>query len=151
MIDRARLKTVLASRLNLPYGFGHKWDLHETDPRTAIDCSGFVRWGWAQAGVIVPEGSMNQWLASRALGPLEEIKLGDVGFFKKSDAPVHHVGLIYDEHFVIEARGAMISSATGIDIGNHVLLRPREKWEAWPEFKNAGGWRRLLAVDQADV
>ncbi len=150
MIDRIRLQSVLTRSLNLPYGFGHKWDLQSIDPQTPIDCSGFTRWSWYQGcGITVPDGSYMQWKAARPLKPDEPILIGDVGFFQNDKGEIHHVGLIFDESNVIEARGHFIDR-NGLDIGEKVLFRPRASWEAWGEFKAAGGWHRFLAVDQAE-
>ena len=149
MIDRIELAKVAASRLNLPYKMGSKWMITNPDPTTPIDCSGFVRWVWGRMGVKIPDGSWNQMQATRVLKPGEPVLVGDVGFFQK-DGSIHHVGLVYDDGNMIEARGQMILS-TGEDAGERVLLRPRAKWEAFDQFKAAGGYRRFVAVDAEEI
>lgn len=149
-INRLKLQETMESRLGLPYGFGSKWKLDEKDPKSPIDCSGYSRWCWYQgAGITIPDGSYEQWKASRKLGPTEGVCVGDLGFFMNDKGEIHHVGLVLDQARVIEARGARLD-AQGKDLGEHVIVRPRASWEAFEGFKKAGGWHRPLAVDVAD-
>lgn len=141
MIDREELIRAAQGRLGSIYGFGSKWNLKDGNPKSPIDCSGFVRWCWAQVGILIPDGSTEQFAACKLMSnPLP----GDLGFFKKegTDAEMHHVGMLMDDTKVIEARGKMIDFH-GDDIGEHVILRPRAKWEAWKDFI---GWMRPYAV-----
>lgn len=125
-----------SSQLNKPYQFGYKPENSDPNPK-AFDCSGLVRWVWAQAGVAVPDGSQQQFDASF---PVEKPQIGDVGFFRLPGAPTHHVGLFWTDGKVLEARGfEPILEAQGIK-SNCVLLRPQSKWEAFSEFT---GWRRF--------
>ena len=129
MLDRERLIKLAVSRLGNPYRFGAKWRLSNPDDRGNIDCSGFTRWLYYQAGVSIPEGSQAQYEGSVPVAiPLK----GDLGFFWSSEDKkiVNHVGLIADEEYIIEARGKPY---------NEVILRPRAKWEAYSLFT---GYRR---------
>ena len=134
MIDLARLKLTLMSQLGKPYLYGAKWKLDDPDPKGQVDCSGFVRWAFAQVGVPIPDGSEAQYETSIPVSPAN---FPDVGFFKNGSQPCHHVGILLDDKIVIEARG---------DPFNKIILRPRSKWEAWHEFT---GWRSFKAVEEA--
>lgn len=105
----------------------------------AFDCSELAERGWAEVGVKVPDGCVNQMPATRALAAAETRLVGDVRFFQKPGAAPHHVILDFgDGKNVIEARGEPF---------NAVILRPVAKSDAWPE---ATEWRRFLAVDVAE-
>lgn len=127
-----QLVPILKSQLDKAYLLGAEVDLHNPNPKGPFDCSEFVEWAYAQAGIVVPDGSFNQFKASDPAAKVVPIVC--VGFFKKPEGSVHHVGILLDETQVIEARGAPY---------NKVILRPRAAWEAWREFS---GWRILRAV-----
>lgn len=130
MMDLAgKLDLLARSQVGKPYVFGAEVDLKDPDPK-AFDCSEFIQWVFNQAGFVVPDGSQNQYAASIPVTPGHEA-VGDVGFFKKGDKPVHHVGLLCSHGEVIDARG---------EPHNAVIVRPRAKWDAWKEFT---GWRRF--------
>ncbi len=135
MLDRLRLKKFLHSQVGKPYGHA---EVGATEDPKELDCSEFVERGWAEIGVTVPDGCVNQYPASRALDKGEPRQIGDVNFFKKGAAPPHHVVMWFDGANVIEARGVPF---------NAVILRPLAKIESWPD---STGWRRFLAVDKAD-
>ncbi len=131
-IDRQKLVALAVSKVGRPYGYGSKWALSEPSPTGAVDCSGFIRWLYARsAGIVLPDGSYNQYDAT---DPCQDPLPGDVGFFRNSDGLIDHVGMIANDEYMVEARGEPF---------NHVILRPRSKWEAWPEFT---GYRRFKAV-----
>jgi len=134
--DLGKVVAVSKAQLGKPYKFGAKWDLKDPEPKGPIDCSGFIRWTWAQVGIAVPDGSQFQYDASC---PIVQPRPTDLGFFKALGKDCHHVGMILDDVNVIEARGLQ-KDAAGNMVYNAVILRPRVKWEAWREFT---GWRRL--------
>lgn len=141
-IDWDKFKTLATAQLGKPYVFGVEDD-GNANP-AAFDCSELVQWLYEEIGVTVPDGSQNQFDAS---DPTDDPKLGDVGFFRKPGEPTHHVGIIYDDVNVIEARGIEPSlEAQGLK-DDAVILRPRAKWEAFSEFT---GWRRLRAVKEIE-
>lgn len=135
MLDRLKLKKFLHAQVGKPYGHA---ECGPTETPRELDCSEYVERAFAEVGVAVPDGCVNQFPASRPLDLGEARLVGDVNFFKKKDAPPHHVVMWFDEKNVIEARGEPF---------NAVILRPLAKIEAWPE---STGWRRFLAVDKAD-
>lgn len=139
MLNWDFFKSSIILQLGKPYLFGAKWPMSDLGPKGPVDCSGFVRWAYSLVDLDIPDGSGNQYQASHSISVPA---LGDLGFFKNQTA-VHHVGILLDDENVIEARGQMLDWQ-GHDIGEHVLLRPRAKWEAWKEFT---GWRRLNLVE----
>lgn len=137
-IDWDKFKALLTKQLGKGYKFGVEDDGNQNP--TQFDCSELVQWAYEEIGITVPDGSQNQFDAS---DPITNPRLGDVGFFKKPGEDVHHVGIIYDDQNVIEARGIEPSlEAQGLP-DNQVILRPRAKWEAFSEFS---GWRRFRVV-----
>ncbi len=127
--DDVKFMTHEAGRmLGRPYLLGAKWKLNDADPQGPIDCSGFVRWVFSRGGITIPDGSYNQILDCH-----KEIgfpSTGDLGFFKsKTTGMVDHVGIVYDDYLVIEARGEPY---------NEVIVRPIKKWESYELF--AGWW-----------
>jgi len=110
-----------------PYLFGAKWALADKDPQGPIDCSGFVRWCYWQGGLTIGDGTYHQHLSTE---PCDDPRPTDLGFFLRDGLP-YHVGMLYDNESVVEARG---------DKFNAVIMRPRAKWEAWKGFS---GWRRM--------
>ncbi len=129
MIDRKTLLASAVSQWGSPYLFGSKWPLNNENPSVPVDCSGFVRWVYSRIGITIPDGSTNQHAESTQ----ETFALpGDLVFLH---TPLgindeHHVGMIYDAYFVIEARGVI---KNGQEIGA-VMLRPRSEWEARPDY-----------------
>jgi len=119
-----------------PYRFGEEVNLKETDPANikAIDCSELVEWLFAQVGIIVPDGSYNQFKVSN---PVQgDIKIGDLGFkWVPETKSIHHVG-VWIGDTVLEAKGK--------DFG--VVLTPRADYEKSTHFAM---WRRLTAVVDA--
>ena len=126
-IDNTDLEFMLheAGRmLGRPYLLGAKWPLDAQNPVGPIDCSGFVRWVYSRAGLHLPDGSYDQILVCSPVSA-GEAQWGDLGFFKNSEGKIDHVGIIYDDHLMIEARGEPY---------NEVITRPRVKWENYELF-----------------
>lgn len=142
MIDRKSLLAAAVSRWGSPYNFGSKWNLQNKNPTGPIDCSGFVRWCYAQIGISIPDGSTNQFLEAT---PESFVLPGDQVFLHVPNDPnqQHHTGLVYDGYFIIEARGII---EKGVEKGS-VMLRPRSEWEARPDF---AGYRRPKQVVQIE-
>jgi len=126
-IDWSKFKEMGEKQVGKPYIFGVETNLKDPNPK-AFDCSELVEWLYAQVGVVVPDGSMNQYNQSV---PVTDPRLGDVGFFKKPNSPTHHVGVLWNDKWVLEARGEPF---------NKVFLREKARWDAWKEFT---GWRRF--------
>lgn len=128
--QRVKLHQIMMGQLGKSYLFGAKPLQTNLNP-SQFDCSGFVTWCYGQLGIIVPDGSVDQFEASVHVdSPL----VGDLAFFKREGGPIHHVGMFYDDEFVAEARGEPY---------NRVITRPRKIWEAWHEFV---GWNRFKSL-----
>jgi cell wall-associated NlpC family hydrolase len=73
----------------------------------AFDCSGFTRWAWQAAGVVLAHYSGAQWAASRHIA-VEELQPGDLVFFwgpgERGDPG--HVGLYVGDGQMIHAPGS---------------------------------------------
>lgn len=132
-MDWKKFKELGEKQVGKPYNFGVETKLTDPDPQ-AFDCSELVEWLYAQVGVTVPDGSMNQYEGSEPIKDQHSAQLGDVGFFMHPGQPTHHVGILWDDKWVLEARGNPY---------NKVFLREKAKWDAWHEFT---GWRRLKAL-----
>jgi len=127
----------MVEQLGKPYLFGVE-NVTGLLKLKRADCSEIIENAYAYIGIKVPDYSNNQYMASSPI-PAGEERLGDVGFFKRPDAAAtHHVGMIFNDFYVFEARGNPF---------NRIILRPRRRWEAWREFT---GWRRLHAVMDAE-
>ena len=135
MINWGIFKLFLAEQLGKPYVYGAECVPGMLKLKRA-DCSEIVEMSYAYIGIKVPDGSNNQYNASVPL-PGDNARLGDLGFFKRGDSATHHVGIIFNDFYVFEARGKPY---------NRIILRPRRRWEAWRDFT---GWRRPHAVLEA--
>ena len=118
--------------LGKPYLLGAKWKLNDPNPTGPVDCSGFVRWVLSRGGINIPDGSYAQILACHK--ELFEPSAGDLGFFKNAKGLIDHVGMVYDDYLVIEARGEPY---------NEVIVRPKKNWEAYELF---AGWYTYSSV-----
>ena len=133
-MDKEKILEAARSMLGREYKFGAKWPLDNPDPEGPVDCSGFVRWCFAMGGKKIPDGSYEQYRTSRELNNIrgERPNPCDLGFFLRQGV-AHHVGILEDDYWVLEARGNPYE---------RVIRRPRAKWEAFHEFS---GWRRIDA------
>lgn len=133
IVDTAR------SCLNIPYdiepgppviwtGRGKWIDL--TKPPKSLDCSGLAAGVCHKVGLKMPDGAQFQFNFTLAI---DKASPGDFAFFgrDKDITKIHHVGIVYDEIYMIEARGfdPKASFPTG-----KVILRPRAKWEAYSDW-----------------
>jgi hypothetical protein len=140
-IDRVR--GMLLRQLGKLYELGAKWPVTDTDPQSAIDCSGLSRWIIAQGRdrggrqVILPHGSYNQIRVCKALGVQRPLAL-DLGFAALHGKEPDHVVVRYDDMWVIEARGKQ----PGHDY-DKVIKRPAAVWDAQKGFL---GWWRVPGI-----
>lgn len=106
-----------------PYKFGIEIKMEDPNPGL-WDCSELIEWCYYQAGLSIPDGSANQFeFTIPTANPLP----GDLFFGCNDDGKIVHVGILYDEKIVIEARGDAKYM--------RVVERPRETWEKWKHFK----------------
>jgi cell wall-associated NlpC family hydrolase len=147
MIERNILIYHAVSQLGKPYLFGAKWGLKDIDPKGPTDCSGFVRWCYAQIGLDIPDGSTNQKAAAISIMPSILILPGDLVFLHTPLGPddEHHVGMVYDKYLIIEARGIIVD---GKEIGK-VELHSRREWEGRADFTGYFRPKVVTAIEGA--
>lgn len=80
--------------LGVPYVWGG------TDPKTGLDCSGFVQRVYQDLGYDLPRVSYQQAGAGRPVAGLAQAQPGDILAF---GSPVHHVGIYLGNNQMIEA------------------------------------------------
>lgn len=116
-----------------PYVFGAETDLGDPDPAhiQALDCSELVEWLYAQIGLVMPDGSYNQF---KATVPVTGVpRAGDLGFkWVVETQTIHHVAVCIGD-VLVEAKGKSWGT----------IYTPIEAFQANPEF---AGWRRHKGV-----
>lgn len=116
--------------LGIPYRLGAKLESLSANFTDGIDCSGEISLICRTVGLKMPEGSQSQFNFTVAT---ETPKPGDLAFFGrgKDITQVYHVGMVFDDQQMIEARGHQEGSSfkTG-----EVILRPRLAWENFSSF-----------------
>lgn len=80
----------------IPYRYGGE------DPRTGMDCSAFVRWVMARAGILLPRTSREQY---RATVPVREYRPGYLLFFSESGREIDHVAIYIGSGYMLHASG----------------------------------------------
>jgi hypothetical protein len=83
--------------LGVPYVYGG-------ESTTGFDCSGLMQWAYAKVGITLPRTSEEQILASngKPVGR-NDLRPGDLVFFRDSSGDVHHVGMSLGGDQFIEA------------------------------------------------
>lgn len=125
MIDLELGQRVLLAQVGKPYIFGYEVKLDDPSPQ-AFDCSELVEWFYHQMGLYMPDGSYNQYPATT---PVIMHQPFDLWFLLKNDKTIHHVGLVLDDKYAIDARGHSYG----------VIKEPISKVANMPGFS---GWRR---------
>ena len=82
--------------LGVPYVWGGE------DPRAGFDCSGLVRFVYAQLGVTLPHFTGSQWRLGRRI-ERADLRPGDLVFYSRRRRTPHHVGLYVGRGWQIEA------------------------------------------------
>ncbi len=85
------LKAALA-QVGKPYVWG------AVGPDT-FDCSGLMKWSWAQAGVAIPRTAADQQAWAIPV-PISQLQPGDLVFF---GSPAHHVGMYVGNGTMVDA------------------------------------------------
>jgi peptidoglycan DL-endopeptidase RipA len=70
--------------------------------RVGFDCSGLMLYAFNGVGVSLPRVSRNQYNAGRKV-PISDLQAGDMVFYKKGSAPIHHVAMYIGGGKMIEA------------------------------------------------
>lgn len=147
---RLRMKIESEKLLGIPYKMAGteverslmvgKWrDL--TELPLNLDCSGLAKGICDKVDLKFPDGSQNQFNYTVAT---MYAQTGDFGFFGHDGdiTKVYHVGMVYDDLFMIEARG--LQQGSDFETGK-VILRPRIKWDKYiPNFLGYRSHPKLL-------
>lgn len=148
-VIRASMINVARTLLGIPYKMGQcqadydagvgQWrDLSKLPEN--LDCQGLVKGVCAKVGLKIPEGAQHQFdftIATTTPNP------GDFAFFgyDKNILKIYHIGLVFDDHNMIEARGLQPESS--FETGK-VILRPRVSWENYQNFTGYRSHPRLI-------
>jgi len=81
----------------------------------SFDCSGLVKWAFAQAGVSLPHGSNNQIKVVKPISR-DELQPGDLVFSGRSGGGIQHVALYIGDGKVIHATYPTASRANQVRI-----------------------------------
>lgn len=81
----------------------------------SFDCSGLVRWAYAQAGISLPHGSNNQ---VKVVAPItrDQLMPGDLVFSGRANTGIQHVALYIGDGKVIHATYPTASRANQVRI-----------------------------------
>lgn len=96
-----------------------------------FDCSGFTHAVYAQLGITIPRDATPQFAAGRPVPTLDQLRKGDLVFFRTSSGALHHVG-------IYAGRGRMIHSPRTGQPVQYASLRSG----VW--HREFAGGRRLL-------
>ncbi len=80
----------------IPDAFGSPLD------RIGFDCSGLMLYAYNGAGVALPRVSRNQFHAGRKV-PVSDLRPGDMVFYQRPGAPIHHVAMYIGGGDMVEA------------------------------------------------
>jgi cell wall-associated NlpC family hydrolase len=113
------------SRLGLPYVWG------AAGPRS-FDCSGLVKWSFAQAGVVMPRVAVDQARTGPAI-PLSQAQPGDLLFYRTDPtAPdyISHVAIYLGQGQMLQApepgmNVEVVPLALGSEFAGVVRVSPR--------------------------
>jgi cell wall-associated NlpC family hydrolase len=70
--------------------------------RVGFDCSGLMLYAYSGAGVALPRTSRNQFNAGRKV-PISDLRAGDLVFYQRAGAPIHHVAMYIGGGDMVEA------------------------------------------------
>ncbi len=82
--------------LGVPYLYGGE------SPKAGFDCSGLMQWAYHQAGINLPRVADQQFTVGTSVG-LNDLKEGDLVFFRIGGGDVDHVGMYVGNHMFLEA------------------------------------------------
>jgi cell wall-associated NlpC family hydrolase len=85
--------------LGTPYSWGGG---KASGPSAGICCSPMGRYGYAKAGISLPRTAAQQYAASEPVKP-EDARPGDLVFYGKTAAGIHHVGLYIGGGYMLDA------------------------------------------------
>ncbi len=82
--------------LGVPYLYGGE------SPQAGFDCSGLMQWAYHQVGVNLPRVADQQFTVGTSVG-VNDLKEGDLVFFRIGGGDVDHVGMYVGNHMFLEA------------------------------------------------
>jgi len=126
---RMKIRQFSFNLLGVEYEYGAEWTNYAVIP-SGIDCSELIEGCYKYFKMKMPDGSQNQYNFTI---PTFKPMPADLAFFGRGGNPakIYHVGMIYDDSMIIEARGYQPKSS--FETGK-VILRPKEKWEGYRNF-----------------
>ncbi|MFN7161893.1 MAG: C40 family peptidase [Fimbriimonadales bacterium] len=84
-------------------GVRYRWG--GNDPRTGLDCSGFVKMIYAQMGIALPRRARDQAKVGMPITRYEDLRPGDRLYFAVKGKEIDHTGIyIGDGYFIHSAR-----------------------------------------------
>lgn len=92
------LRTVANRYLHAPYLWGGKSPF-------GIDCSGFTQMVFKICGYKLLRDAKQQATQGKAVRSINDIKPGDLAFFKNAEENITHVGIVYANGQIIHASG----------------------------------------------
>ncbi|HTO00146.1 MAG TPA: transglycosylase SLT domain-containing protein [Microthrixaceae bacterium] len=93
-VDPQQVVEVASEYLGIPYVWGG------TDPKTGLDCSGFLQHVFKRFGIDLPRVSRQQAMAGEAVPSIEQARPGDIVAFGQ---PVDHIGIYVGDNKIIHA------------------------------------------------
>ncbi|MFM9053187.1 MAG: C40 family peptidase, partial [Bacteroidota bacterium] len=92
------IKSIAFGYLGAPYQWGGKSPF-------GIDCSGFTQMVFRINGIALPRDAWQQAETGVLLEKNDEVRTGDLAFFKNSDGKIVHVGIVLQQRQIIHASG----------------------------------------------
>ena len=125
--------------LGIPYEFGAEWTDYSKSP-ISLDCSELVEGVFHLVKLELPDGAQNQYNSTVFT---DTPRPGDLAFFGRSKDPskIYHVGIVYDEKNIVEARG--YDPTSNFETGK-VILRERVYWDRWKNFCGYRSHKKLV-------
>jgi len=132
--EQQKLMNILMSLLDVKYKYGAEVDMQSNvGDVKQIDCSELSEYAFYKTGIIIPDGSSNQYKASDEFHGI--MKIGDLAFMRsRKTQRTSHVGIYIGNDSIIEANGYY----------GRVVCRHLEEFKRNTKNNEYAGIRRLL-------